>query len=225
MTMPLEFLSGVIAFAVTVMILSYVIDDNPLFRFGSYLFVGVSAGYIAAVAWHEVLYPLLVVPLWQGDLQTRLLLFFPLILSLMLFGSLSPRLAGMARPVLGVLVGVGAAVAVGGVVSGTLLPLVQSTASLPALGNAWQDARQMEALLDGVVILLGTVVTLLYFQFGVNPRRRGQRSRLMKVIAWLGQAFIAIALGVVFAGAFAAALAALVERLSFIYSFLSSFTG
>ena len=225
MMFPLDFFSGVIAFAVTIMILSYMIDDNPLFRFGSYLFVGVSAGYIAAVAWHQVILPLLVRPLLTGDLQAKLLLLFPLILSLLLFGGLSPRLFGMARPVLAFLVGAGAAVAVGGVVSGTLLPLVQSTARLPSMGTSLQDARQMEALLDGIIVLLGTVVTLLYFQFGVRADKKGQRSRLMRVIAWLGQAFIAIALGVVFSGAFAAALGALVERLAFLYGFLFSLTG
>ncbi len=225
MTFPLDLISGPVAFLITVMILSYLVGDNPLFRLASYLFVGVAAGYVAAVAWHQVLYPRLIVPLVFGDMTERMLLIFPLLLSVMLLGTLTPRLSRMGRPVLAMMVGVGAAVAVGGVVTGTLIPLVVETVSLPAASDAMRDAAGMERLLDGVVVLVGTLVTLLYFQFGVNPRRQGKRSRLMSGVAWLGQVFIAIALGVLFAGAFAAAFGSLVERVTFLYDFIFSLIG
>ncbi len=46
-----ELISGLIAFLLTVFVLSYLINDNFLFRAATYIFVGVSAGYVAAVAW------------------------------------------------------------------------------------------------------------------------------------------------------------------------------
>ncbi len=222
MNLALDFLTGLVAFVMTLMVLSYLLGDNPLFRFSSYLFVGVAAGYVAAVAWHQVLYPGLVVPLRDGDMTERMVMVFPLLLSVMLLGTITPRLSRLGRPVLAMMVGVGAATAVGGVVSGTLLPLTVSTFSLPSIYEATTSVTGMERLLDGVVILVGTLATLLYFQFSVNPQRRGRRSRLMTVVAWLGQVFIAIALGVLFAGAFAAAFGSLVERVTFLYDFIFS---
>ncbi len=219
----LDWISGLVSFLVTVMILSYLIGDNPLFRFASYLFVGVAAGYVAAVSWHQVLYPNLITPLVYGSRNERVVLLFPLLLSVLLLGTLTPRLSRLGRPVLAMLVGVGAATAVGGVVTGTLIPLVLDTLSLPAVSTVAQNtAVGWERLLDGIVILTGTIVTLLYFQFSVNPKRQGRRGRFMAVIAWLGQVFIAIALGVLFAGAFAAAFGSLVERVTFLFDFISS---
>ncbi len=227
MNITADFISGAIAFIITLMLLSYLIGDNPLFRAANYLFVGVSAGYVAAVAWHQVVMPRLVVPLMHGSTAERMLLFLPLLMGILLLGKLSPKLSNLGRPVMAFLVGSGAAVAAGGIILGTLLPQIENTMHLPALQSAFQDSAQMEALLDGAVILVGVIVSLLYFQFGVNPKRKGKRNRFMAVIAYLGQAFIAITFGVLFAGVFTAALTALIERVYFLFNFVISifFTG
>jgi len=57
-------ITAIIAFLITLMILSYLIGDNPLFRVAVYIFVGVSAGYVAAVAIRQVLWPDLLQPLY-----------------------------------------------------------------------------------------------------------------------------------------------------------------
>ena len=56
MTIPLDLIVGVVAFLFTLMIFSYLIGDNPLFRVAVYIFVGVSAGYVAAVAFRQVIF-------------------------------------------------------------------------------------------------------------------------------------------------------------------------
>ena len=73
-------------------------------------------------------------------------------------------------------------------------------------------------------MLVGTVTTLVYFHFGAKATAGGpQRSQLVIWLGWIGQVFIAITLGVLFAGVFAAAMTALIERLNFIWYFLASF--
>jgi hypothetical protein len=72
-------------------------------------------------------------------------------------------------------------------------------------------------------MLVGTITTLVYFHFGARSTPDGpQRSKLVIVLGWIGQIFIAITLGVLFAGVFAAAMTALIERLNFIWSFLAN---
>ena len=79
-----DLIMGMIAFIFTLMILSYLIGDNPLFRIAVYIFVGVSAGYVAAVAFAQVLMPDLFYPFFYGSLEQKLLLVVPLILSVLM---------------------------------------------------------------------------------------------------------------------------------------------
>jgi hypothetical protein len=224
LTMPatpfVDLVTGIISFLLTLMILSYLIGDNPLFRAAVYIFVGVSAGYAAAVAWWQVLFPRLMLPLLTGGFFERILALVALILGVLLLMKLSPRTAPMGNVSIAFLVGVSAAVAVGGAVIGTILPQTQASINVfdrSSAGNLW-----LERLFFGAIMLIGTITTLVYFHFGAKSTPDGpQRSKLVITLGWIGQVFIAITLGVLFAGVFAAAMTALIERLSFIWFFLA----
>ncbi len=210
-------IANVIAFLFTVMILSYIIGDSPLFRVAIYIFVGVSSGYVAVVAFRQVLLPNLLQPLVNGPTSEKVVLLVPLLLGLMLLMRASPSLARLGMPAMGVLVGVGAAVALAGAVVGTLLPQVNATITA-------FDARKFtspEAFVDAVVILAGVIATLVYFHFGarVNPDGSVGRLRFIELTAFVGSIFVAITLGVLFAGIYSAALTALIERLHFLGTF------
>src|SRR5512147_1652841 len=130
-----DLIAGIIAFLFTLMIFSYLIGDNPLFRSAVYVFVGVSAGYVAVVAFWQVLWPDLLAPFFGGTLAQRAMLLVPLVLSVLVLMKGWPSLTRLGMPAMGVLVGVGAAVALGGAVSGTILPQVNATASAFAPGK------------------------------------------------------------------------------------------
>ena len=55
MVLSLDLITGLLSFVFTLFIFSYLIGDNPLFRIAVYIFVGVSSGYIASIAWWQVL--------------------------------------------------------------------------------------------------------------------------------------------------------------------------
>ncbi len=215
-----DLVTGFIGFLLTLMILSYLIGDNPLFRVAVYIFVGVSAGYAAAVAWWQVLFPRLVLPLLTGSFFERLFALIALILGVLLLMKLTPRTSTLGNPSIAFLVGVSAAVAVGGAVMGTILPQTQASVNIYSLSGAGKN--WLERFFSGTIILAGTVTTLVYFHFGAKTTPDGpQRSKLVNVLGRIGQVFIAITLGVLFAGVFAASMTALIERLNFIWSFLA----
>jgi hypothetical protein len=215
-----DLVTGSVSFLLTLMILSYLIEDNPAFRVAIYLFVGVSVGYIAAVTWWQILYPRVFMPLVSGGFAGSVIALVALILGVLLLMKLSPRTAALGNPSIAFLVGVSAAVAVGGAVMGTIIPQTQASINvfgLSGAGNYW-----LERFFFGTIMLLGTVATLVYFHFGAKATPDGpQRSRPVVVLAWVGQIFIAITLGVLFAGVFTAAMAALIERLNFLWTFLA----
>jgi hypothetical protein len=219
-TSSADLITGIVSFLLTLMILSYLIGDNPLFRVAVYIFVGVSAGYAAAVAWWQVLFPRLVLPLLTGGIFERFSALIALILGVLLLMKLSPRIAALGNPSIAFLVGVSAAVAVGGAVMGTIIP--QTQASINVFNGLSAEKYWLERLFFGTLMLVGTITTLVYFHFGARSTPHGpQRSKLVIVLGWIGQIFIAITLGVLFAGVFAAAMTALIERLNFIWSFLA----
>jgi hypothetical protein len=215
-----DLVTGLVSFLLTLMILSYLIGDNPAFRVAIYILVGVSTGYAAAITWWQLLYPRLVLPLLTGNLAGRLLSLIVLILGVLLLMKLSRRTSALGDPVVAFLVGVGAAVAVGGALLGTILPQTQASINLLNLSGAGENWP--ERLFIGTIMLIGTSTTLAYFHFGTRPTPLGQpRSKLVSIMGWVGQIFIAITLGALFAGAFSAALVALIERANFIWTFLA----
>ncbi|MDO8597282.1 MAG: hypothetical protein Q7R45_11740 [Sulfuricaulis sp.] len=221
--MSIEFISGSIGFLLTLMVLSYIIGDGPLFRIAVYIFIGVSAGYFAVVAFYQVITPGLLAPLLDGSTPavTRSLLLFPLVLGGMMLMKISPRFAQFGTPATAYLVGVSAAVIVGGAVMGTIFPQVLAAADPFSLG------KPPESLLNGLVMIIATVTTLAYFQFGARRQQDGtvKRNPIIETVAWVGGIFVALTLGALFAGVYSAALTALVERINSILQLLFSFMG
>jgi hypothetical protein len=222
--MPIELISAFIGLILTLLVFSYLIGDNPLFRFAIYLFIGVSSGYAAASVWHYVLMPKLFSRL--GDLNQLVLLIVPLILGISLLAKLSPRISWLGNFAMAVLVGVGAATAVGGALIGTLLP--QAEAAMNMFDPAAPGGDNFfTRLFQGGVMLVGTVLTLASFHFTLGRADDGvvKRSRILDGVAWAGRLFIAITLGALFAGVYMAALTAMIERLSSLINFIRQLIG
>jgi hypothetical protein len=211
-----------VSFLLTLLVFSYVFGDNFFFRVVSYVFVGVSAGYVFVVAYYQVIYPRLIAPLFEnGTLLEKLLLAIVLILSALLLTKISPRFASWGRLPMAYLVGVGAAVTVGGAVFGTLMGQIQGAASpfnLLASGGGFTQ------LVEGVIFLLGTIGTLVYFQFSAasTSNQPAKRAPYIEWMALIGQVFIGMTLGALFAGVYAASMTALMERLGFLFTTIAN---
>ncbi len=226
MQISLDLITGVIAFVFTLMVFSYVLSDNPVFRAALHIFIGVSAGYAAAVTWHQVLVPRLVEPLINGSMVERGLLVIPVLLGLSLLFKVSQRAASLGSAAMAFLVGTGAAVAITGALTGTLFPQFMAAIGRFDMSRS-SGLAAAEQLAYASVALLGTAVTLVYFQFGVRDKSEtqtsGRRNTVIRILAYLGQIFVAITFGALFAGVFTAALTALIERTDFIINLFTGF--
>jgi hypothetical protein len=215
--MSIEFISAIVGFILTLMILSYLIGDNPLFRIAVYLFIGVSSGYAATVIVYNVLLPKLN-QLLTNDVNQLILGVIPLILGATLLAKLSPRISWIGNFAMAILVGVGAATALAGALLGTLIPQAQAAMDAFDLRSSLNPALKF---VEAGVMLVGTVFTLAAFQFGAKRGADGtpKRNFLLEWAAWFGRLFIAITFGVLFAGVYMAALTAMIERLNSIIKF------
>jgi hypothetical protein len=216
--MPIEFISAIIGLVLTLMVFSYLIKDNPLFRIAVYIFIGVASGYAATVVWHGVLLP----KLSQSITTFNPLSIVPFVFGISLLAKLSPRTSWIGSFAMAVLVGVGAAAAVGGALIGTLLPQAQAAIDGFDVLSAGTVREVAFRLLGGVIMLVGTVFTLASFHFSAGRAADGtpKRNRIIEGVAWVGRIFIAITFGALFAGVYMSALTAMIERLSFIINFI-----
>ncbi|HJS20016.1 MAG TPA: hypothetical protein VJ785_14810 [Anaerolineales bacterium] len=211
--MSIEIAAAFVGLILTLLVFSYLIGDNPLFRFTIYLFIGISSGYTATAVWHNVLVPKLFSRL--GDINQLMLLIVPLILSISLLAKLSPRISWIGNFAMAVLVGVGAATAVGGALIGTLIPQAEAAMDAFDLSGA-QGSTILLRLFEGTIMFFGTVLTLAAFHFTRGRAADGtaKQNRFTEGMARFGRVFIAITFGVLFAGVYMAALTAMIERLS-----------
>jgi len=219
----LDFIGLGLGFMFTILIFSYLLGDNPFFRLAIHIFIGVSAAYVALVTINNVLIPRLIIPLINGTQGERLLSLLLLIPSLFLLTKATPlRKAGNWS--VAILVGIGAAAAVGGAITGTLFPQILGTInSVDPSAYAISTSRWDQAI-NGFIIVLGTVTTLIYFHFGTQetPGQSGERLPIIEKISKIGKVFLAITFGALYAGVYLSALAALIERLAFVWEFLNS---
>jgi len=226
-----ELIWGGVGFLLTVMVLSYLIGDNFFFRLAAHLFIGLTAGYLVVLIVHHILYPYLITPLATHSWMEALWLGIPLLLILLLVLSQIPKLAGLGSIPLAFLVGLTAAVAIGGAVFGTLIPQVRSL--IDAFDPAfWYQAteRPWLRIVDSALMLVGAVTTLSFFHFGRKMRvdkkeQVVERPRIFEILSKVGQIFIGITLGAVFAGVFSSALLALIDRIAFIVDFIAGLVG
>ena len=220
-------LGAFVGFALTLLIFSYIFGDNVVFRISIHIFIGVAAGYVVAIAIYNIIWPHLVIPMLSGSAQVRILTLIPLGLSLLLLAKVSTRLSVLGTPVMAFLVGVGAAAAVGGAIFGTLFPQALATMNVFDQQSIIQSGGSMQALGrlgNASIMLVGTLSTLAYFNFGMRSKDTvgPQRPMWLQVIAWVGQLFISLTFGVLFAGVYTSALLAMIERWHFIVQFLFS---
>jgi hypothetical protein len=219
----LDFIGLALGFLLTILIFSYLLGDNPFFRLAVHIFIGVSAAYVALITINNVLIPRLILPAingTQGERLLSLLLFIPSVF--ILFKATPLHKAGNWS--VAILVGIGAAAAIGGAITGTLFPQILGTInSVDPSAYAISTSRWDQAI-NGFIIVVGTVTTLIYFHFGTReqPGQVNERLPIIEKISIIGKVFLAITFGALYAGVYLSSLAALVERITFLWEFLNN---
>jgi hypothetical protein len=225
----------VIGFVLTIMALSYIIGDNVLFRIAVHIFIGVASGYAAILILYNVIWFQVLVPVFQVftdgkalDLATYVIRVIPaIILGFWMLTKASQRLSRWSTPVLAFLTGVGAATVIGGAILGTIFPQVGASANALNIQTAPAALNNLVGwFINGLIVLLGTAATLIYFQFGIRRQEEGepsQRPVIMEYISTVGQGFIIVTMGVLFAGVYIAALTALIDRIRFLWDAILRF--
>jgi hypothetical protein len=232
-----------VALFLTLMVYCYLGKDIPflyaIYRVVAYLFVGVALGYGAIVAWHSVLSPRLLLRLESGQWWYLV----PLVLCLLLLAKVKRSWSGLGNVTVAFLFGVGAALAVGGGVVGTLLPQVRAAFVSLNPGHyegivAQEGGLPLIYASNALLVVIGTLSTLLYFYFttgtGLSGIATAGRSRLLSIAGRLldgivhlsrgfGRVFLLFTFGALFATTAISYVSLLVDRIRFIIETLWSY--
>ena len=200
-----------VAGVLTLIVYSFLIRDNPLFRFAEHLLVGTALGYAALVVLERVLLPSVNVVIFSElspNPIARIMTALGILWGVLLFAWLIRPVRWLASWSLAIVFGVGAALAIGGALVGTLLPQVESTL-LPLSGAA---------VLDNLVIVVLVLAGLTYFFFVV--RRDRPVGKVIMGVSKVGRWGLMVALGSFLGARAVSLLSALVERLQFLSRWL-----
>ena len=196
----------IVAAGFTLALYSFLYKDNPLFKFGEHVYVGVAAAYTFGQIWFPVLYGELLAPLLDSDAdaaaKTNWWLLIPTLLGLLILTRFSTRLGWLSRIAFAFVVGLGAGFAIPRTISSYILAQIEPT--LKPLSMSWDG-------IDLLIILVCVVTVLIYFFFSVE--HSGAVGKASKVGIW----FLMISFGASFGYTIMGRLSLLIGRVTFLF--------
>ena len=196
----------IVAAGFTLALYSFLYKDNPLFKFGEHVYVGVAAAYTFGQVWFPVLYGDLLAPLLDSDAdaaaKTNWWLLVPTLLGLLILPRFSTRLGWLSRIAFAFVVGLGAGFAIPRTISSYILAQIEPT--LKPLSMSWEG-------IDLLIILVCVVTVLIYFFFSVE--HSGAVGKASKVGIW----FLMISFGASFGYTIMGRLSLLIGRVTFLF--------
>ncbi|HET9493535.1 MAG TPA: hypothetical protein VFR15_04840 [Chloroflexia bacterium] len=221
--MDANLIGGIVAGLLTLMVFSYLLGANPLWRIAQSLLVGVSVGYVSLVVLTQVIAPqvgrIIQPPAGQPEVD-RWLAVVPVALGLLLLLRIAIPGAWPASLGLNIVVVVGAALALGGALAGILVPQTLDTMRLLYVAD---DPASIAALVGNVVLVLGVICALVYFAFGARPN--GERPRVIREVSVVGRFFLVVAFGAILGSLATTFYSALIGQLVFLVGLVEELAG
>lgn len=210
-----------VAAFLTICILSFLYDDNPLYKFAEHLFIGVSAAYWMVLGFWTVLVPNLLGKLWPSlaarvnpgltGAEQDLFYLVPALFGVLLLMRLSSRFGWLSRWALAFIVGATAGL--------NFMAYLRSD-FLEQIGGAIRPLIVFDAehhLLFGptfsaVVMVIGVLAGLVYFFF--SSEHKGLMGAAGRVGVWV----LMVTFGASFGYTVMGRLSLLVGRMEFIFA-------
>jgi hypothetical protein len=214
----------IVAALLTLMVFSYLIGANPLWRIAQSLLVGVSVGYVSLVILTQVLAPQVarvIQPPAQATAADTLLAAVPVAFGLLILLRIAFPGAWPGSFGLTLVVVVGASLALGGALAGALVPQVLDT--MRVLDFNKLDAAGIAAIVGNIVLVVGVVCALAYFAFGA--RANGTRLSPVREMSVVGRWVLVIAFGAILGSLATTFYTALIDRLGFLVSVVEKLIG
>ncbi len=195
----------------TLCIYSFLYRDNPFYRFGEHLFVGLSVGYGIVFSIHQGLIPFGWNPFWEAVTKLEfmgLLKLIPIAIGLLFFSRLVPKYSWLIRYPIAILIGIGSGLAIPNVMEASIFRQVHGT--LAPFAQIHAGALGPFEIFGAILMLVGVICTLTYFFFSIE--HRGAVGGISKV----GIIFLMVGFGSAFGNTVMGRVSLLIQRVDFL---------
>lgn len=211
LTLDPEVLGLWIQAVLTIAILSFLIGDNPVYKFAEHVFVGISAAYGVVIVWQQALLPLLVFKLFPNlsggtVTEANYYMLVPGILGLLMLSRFIPRYDWLSRYPIAFIVGL---------YSGASIPATAQYILVKQLGATMNPVLTTPDVgwalaVSHFIVLIGVICTLSYFYF--SSPHEGALGVSSKIGIW----FLMVAFGAGFGNTVMARISLLIGRVEFL---------
>lgn len=196
-----------IAAGLTLCIYSFLYKDNPFFRFAEHLFVGVSAGYLLTITFHDNFIPYIYAPLksvFTEGKYSELSVLIPAILGGMMFSQFVPKYGWMVRWPFAFIVGYYSGASITPTIQADVFEQIRGTAEpFGSLDNIF-------GIINSILIVIGVISTLVYFFF--SKEHKGFTGGISEI----GVIFLMIGFGAAFGYTVMSRISLLIGRIDFL---------
>lgn len=228
--LPTEMVLGAwVATGLTLLIFSFLYKDNPLFKVGEHLYVGISVGYSVVLTYYTVFIRLLWEPLNKEIAENPMafdsyVLLIPAILGLLMWTRFFPKISWLSRIPFAFVVGFGSGVAIPRTISSYILKQIEDTVNpLITLVNGGLSFSMNFAVpqsgINTIILVIGVTSVLFYFFFSI------EHTGPANAVARTGIYFLMIAFGAAFGYTVMSRMSLLIGRFDDLIAFSSKEYG
>ena len=214
--MPMETIIGAwVAVGLTLFMYSFLYKDNPFFKLGEHIYVGVSMGYTIVRIIFDNMIKDLHTPLVH---ENKFSLIIPLMLGLLMLTRFIPKAAWLSRWSFAFVVGVGSGMAIPRIISSFILQQVQASL-IPFVSNQCGIIGISWGNFNSITILIGVTAVLFYFFFSIEHKGA------VNIMARVGIYFLMISFGAAFGYTVMARMSLLIGRFDDLIAYSSKEFG
>jgi uncharacterized protein YacL len=191
---------------------TYLIKDTVAFRFVQATYVGLGIGHALVMVWGY-----LTTKTIPAIIAGNIMLLFPFVMSLLLFGRLKKQYMWVYRYPLALLLGVGLGLQIMGMLKASLIDQIVSTVSISLAPTL--------ASLNSVLMLFFVIASMTYFFFTVSAHETSGVNPVLGALMKAGQYVLMGAIGAGFAGSFLGRLAVFMEIMEKVVYFIPKLLG
>lgn len=188
---------------VTFAIYSFLYKDNPFYKVGEQIFVGLSAGYWFIYTIFNIFIPNLYDPLVH-DFAHNWIKIIPAILGILMLFRLIKGVEWFSRYPISLMIGTTAGIGFVRYLKSDVINQVTATMINPFIGSDWVDIS------GRLLLVIGTITGIIYFYFS-KPHKGA-----LGVSAKIGIYFLMISFGAAFGYTAMARISLLIGRLQFL---------
>ena len=225
----MSILGAWVAVGLTLFIFSFLYKDNPLFKLGEHLYVGVSVGYSVVLVWYTVFVRLLWEPLTTAVSEApaamvSYVLLIPAFLGALMLARFIPKIAWLSRIAFAFVVGFGSGVAIPRIVSSYILKQIEDTVNplITAVNGGLSLSLNLAVPQSGIntlIVLIGVLSVLFYFFFSI------EHTGPANIVARTGIYFLMIAFGAAFGYTVMSRMSLLIGRFTDLLTFAGAEYG